>query len=148
MLLSLYATSLWSLLHMLRYYYNAMQTMFCAHINSCFEMLWVFYTSLLLSIALLHFKKDDKHGLLNSLGLKFVPFCCQKERNEIHPCRMPSTSWILGNKEPFVGLQNLWDNDFYVWWRFFKQFITISRKKFMANTLDKSELQNLTLEGV
>jgi hypothetical protein len=38
----------------------------------------------------------------------------EKNKNEIHQCGIPSTSWILGNKEPFVGLQNLCDSDLYV----------------------------------
>jgi hypothetical protein len=54
----------------------------------------------------------------------------------------------LGNKEPFVGLQNLCDDDLYVWWGLSEQFITASKKQPMANTLDKSKLQNLILEAI
>jgi hypothetical protein len=36
-----------------------------------------------LSIALLHFEEDNKHGLLNFLGLRFVTYCLE-ERNEVH----------------------------------------------------------------
>jgi hypothetical protein len=38
----------------------------------------------------------------------------EEKKNEIHQCGIPSTSWILGNKEPFGGLQNLCDSDLYV----------------------------------
>jgi hypothetical protein len=51
--------------------------------------------------------------LLNSLGLRLVPRCLE-ERNEVHQCKIPNTSWILRSKEPFVGLQNLCDDDLYV----------------------------------
>jgi hypothetical protein len=36
-----------------------------------------------LSIALLHFEKDNRHGLSNFLKLKFVTYCWE-ERNEFH----------------------------------------------------------------
>ncbi len=121
---------------------------FCARIISCcFAMPWVFCTISPLSITLLHFEKDNRHGLSNSPKFRLVPYCWE-ERNEVHWCRIRNTNWILGNKEPFAGLQNLCDDDLYVWWRLSEQFIIASRRQSMANTLDKSELLNLILEVV
>ncbi len=117
-------------------------------VTTCsFVVPWVFYTSFLLSIVLLHFKKDNTHGLSNSSKLILVPYC-REERHQVHQCRIPSTSWILGNKEPFARLQNLYEGDLYVWWGLYQQFTTTATRQFVANTLDKLELQNLTLEVV
>jgi hypothetical protein len=121
---------------------------FRAQIISCyFAMSWTFYTSSPFLIVLLHFEKDNKHGLSNPLGLGLVA-CCWEERNEFHQCKIPNTSWILDSKEPFVGLQNLCDNDLYVWWRLFEQFTTASKKQSMANIPNKSKLQNSTIKAV
>ncbi len=116
-------------------------------ISCCFVMPWVFCTISPLSITLLHFEKDNKHGLLNSPRFRLVPYCWE-ERNEVHWCRIPSTNWILGNKEPFVGLQNLCDDDLYVWWGLSEQFIIASMKQSMATTFDKSELLKSILKAV
>jgi hypothetical protein len=121
---------------------------FHAHIiNCCFAVPWVFCTISPLSIVLFHFEKDNKHGLLNSSRLKLVPYC-QGKRNEVHQCKIPNTNWILGSKEPFAWLQNLCDGDLYVWWKLSEQFTIASKKQSMAITLDKLELQNLTLEAI
>jgi hypothetical protein len=120
---------------------------FHAHIINCFAMLWIFYTTFPLSITLFHFEKDNRHCLSNSSWLRLVP-CCWEKKNEIHQCGIPSTSWILGNKEPFVGLQNLCDSDLYVWWKLSKQFTTYSRRQSMANAPNKLKLQNSILEAI
>jgi len=55
---------------------------------------------------------------------------------------------MLGSKEPFTRLQNMCDNDLYVWRGLFQQIIKTSSRQSMANTLDKSKLQNSTLEAI
>jgi hypothetical protein len=106
---------------------------------------WVFCTSFLLSIVLFHFEENNKHGLSNSSKLILMPYC-QEKRNQIHWCRIPDTSKILSNKEPFARLQNLCKGDLYVWWRLSQQFTITSTRQFVPSTLDKLELQNSTFE--
>ncbi len=93
---------MWPLLHMLKDCYNVMQTTFellekwvfnlrvFVHTllvtTYFFIVSWFFYTSSPLSIALLHFEKDNKHGLSNFSGLRFVP-CCREENDEVHQCK-------------------------------------------------------------
>ncbi len=156
-------TSLWPLLFILKYYYIPMPTTFSLFekkvfnpwlfmhtllVTTCsFVMLWVFCTSFLLSIVLLHFEKNKRHSLLNSFGLRFVLWWWE-ERNEVHQYRILNKSWILGTKESSIGLQNLWNNDLYVWWIFFQHRITAFERQSMVNMPNKLELHNLTLEAI
>jgi len=117
-------------------------------ITTCsFVLLWVLCTSYPLSNTLLHLAKDNQHGLSNSSWFKLVPYGW-KERDEVYQCIIPIRSWILGIKKLLVRLQNLCDDDLYVWQGFFQQLMTTFKKQFMASTPIKSKVQNLTLEVV
>jgi hypothetical protein len=48
-----------------------------------FAMLGIFYISFLLSIVLLHFEKDNRHGLLNSSRLRLVFYCWEEKMKSI-----------------------------------------------------------------
>jgi hypothetical protein len=76
-----------------------------------------------------------------------VPYSWE-ERDEVYRCIIPIRSWILGIKKLLVRLQNLCDDDLYVWQGLFQQLMTTFKKQSMASTPVKSKVQNLTLEVV